>query len=167
MDGVGGFNVKILDIRADANNNTAYVVGNIVGAITAEAEDALPQSPIGMDSKKALAKGNENRNMEDGVGSKVVKLQPIHEKQTTKKIMDGGREASDKVVNEANPIFNRRRRVALFAGEAQRVLRLREPELLHQVQVLVGDLGSLPFQIFRRHLRFRSAVAREPCAWWH
>ena len=69
MDGVGEFNVKILDIRADANNNTAYVVGNVVGAITAEVEDALPQSPIGMDSKKALAKGNENRNMEDGVGS--------------------------------------------------------------------------------------------------
>ena len=84
--------------------------------------------------------------------------------------MDGGREASDKVVNEANPIFNRRRRVALLAGEAQRVLLLAQAEFLQQVDVLRGDLGSLPLrgsQILRRHSCFGSAVPRESWPRWH
>ena len=84
--------------------------------------------------------------------------------------MDGGREASDKVVNEANPIFNRRRRVALLAGEAQRVLLLAQAEFLQQVDVLRGDLGSLPLrgsQILRRHSCFGSVVPRESWPRWH
>ena len=85
LDGVGEFDVEIFDVRADANNNTAYVVGNIVGAITAEDEDALPHRPISLGSEEALAKGDENRNVEDGVGSELMKLQPIHKKQSTKK----------------------------------------------------------------------------------
>jgi hypothetical protein len=60
LDGVGEFDVKVLDVRANANNNTAYVVGDVVGAIAAETEDALPQSPVRMDSEEAFAKGNEN-----------------------------------------------------------------------------------------------------------
>lgn len=68
LDGVEEFDVKIFDIRANANNNTTYVVGDVVGAIAAEAEDALPQSPIRMDSEEALAESDENRDMEDGIG---------------------------------------------------------------------------------------------------
>ena len=56
LDGVGEFDVKVLDVRANANNNTAYVVGDVVGAIAAEAENAFPQSPIGRDSEEAFAK---------------------------------------------------------------------------------------------------------------
>jgi hypothetical protein len=106
LDGVGEFDVEVFDIRADANNNTTYVVGDVVGAIAAEAEYALPQSPIRLDPEEALAKGDENRNVEDGIGSQLMKLQPVHEKQSTKKIMDRSREATNEVVNEANPIFH-------------------------------------------------------------
>jgi hypothetical protein len=137
LDGVGEFDVEIFDIRTDANNNTTYVVGNVVGAIAAEAENALPQSPIRLGPEEALAKGDKNRNMEDGVGSELMKLQPVHEKQSTKKIMDRSREAENEVVNEANPIFHRGRWVALLAGEAQGVLLLRQAELLHQIDILV------------------------------
>ena len=141
-----------------------------MGAIAAEAEDALPQSPIRMDSEEALAKCDENRDMEDGIGSQLVKLQPIHKKQTAEEIMDGSRKAADKMVNEANPIFYRRRRVALLAGEAQRVFLLHQPQFFHQVDVLIGNLGSFPLrrsQILRRHLGFRSVVPGESSAWWH
>jgi hypothetical protein len=152
LDGVGEFDVKVFDIRANANNNTAYVVGDVVGAIAAEAEDALPQSPIRMDSEEALAESNENRDMEDGIGSQLMQLQPVNKEKTAEEIVNGGREAADKMVNKTDPILDRRRWIAFLAGEAQRVLLLHEPEFLHQVQVLVGDLGSLPLQIFRRHL---------------
>ena len=85
--------------------------------------------------EEALAKGDENRNVVDGIGSQLMKLQPVHEKQSTKKIMDRSREAANEVVNEANPIFHRGRRVALLAGEAQRVFLLRQAELLHQIDI--------------------------------
>ena len=167
LDGVGEFDVKVLDVRANANNNTTYVVSDVVGAIAAEAKDALPQSPVWLDSEEAFTEGNENCDMEDGVGGQLMQLHPINKKKTAEEIVNRGRDAANKVVNETDPVLDRRRWIAFFAGEAQCVLLLHEPEFLHQVQVLVGDLGSLPFQIFRRHLRFRSAVAREPCAWWH
>jgi hypothetical protein len=60
LDRVGEFDVEILDIWANANDNAAYVVGDVVGAIAAEAEDALPQSPIRMYSEEAFTKGDEN-----------------------------------------------------------------------------------------------------------
>ena len=91
LDGVGEFDVKVLDIRANANNNTTNVVGNVVGAIAAKAENALPQSPIRLDPEEALAKGDKDRNVEDGVGSQLMQLQPINEEKTAEEIMDWGR----------------------------------------------------------------------------
>jgi hypothetical protein len=120
-----------------------------------------------MDSEEALAESYENRDMKDGIGSQLVKLQPIDKEQTTEEIMDGSRETADEMVNETNPIFDRRSRVAFFPGEAHRVFLLHQPKLLHQVDVLIGDLGSFPLQIFRRHLGFGSAVPGESSAWWH
>ena len=81
-----------------------------------------------------------------------MQLYPINKEKTAEEIVNGGRKAANEVVDETDPILDRRRGIAFFAGEAQRVLRLHEPELLHQVQVLVGDFGYLPLQIFRRHL---------------
>jgi hypothetical protein len=91
--------------------------------------------------------------MEDGIGSQLMQLQPVNEEKTVEEIVNGGREAANKVVNKTDPIFDRRRWIAFLAGEAQRVLLLlHEPELLHQVEVLIRNLRSLPLQIFRRHL---------------
>jgi hypothetical protein len=74
--------------------------------------------------------------MEDGVGSKVMKLQPVHEKKSTEKIVDRSRKATNEMVNKANPIFHGRRRVALLAGEAHCILLLRQAKLLHQIHIL-------------------------------
>ena len=102
----------------------AYVVGDVVGAITAEAEDALPQSPIRLESEEALAEGNENRDMEDGIGSQLMQLQPVNKEKAAEEIVNGGREAANKMINKTDPILDRRRWIAFFAGEAQRVLLL-------------------------------------------
>jgi hypothetical protein len=54
LDGVGKFDVEIFDIRMNTDNNAANVIGDVVRAITADAEDALPQSPIGLDPEEAF-----------------------------------------------------------------------------------------------------------------
>ena len=146
LDGVGEFDVKTLDIRADANNNTAYVVGNVVGAITAEVEDAHPQSPVGMDSKERFAQGDEDRDVEDGVGSKMVKLQSIHEQQPTKEVMDGSGKTTDEMVDKTYPVSHWRGWVAFFAGEANRFGFRGDSQFLQEIQVLVCDLGPLPLR---------------------
>lgn len=58
------------------------------------------------------------------------------------------------MVDERYPVSDARCGVALLAGEDQHLLFLHEPELLEQVRILIGDLGSLPLgqpQVFRRH----------------
>jgi hypothetical protein len=56
--------------------------------------------------------------MEDRVGSEMMKLQSVNVKQPPKKIVNGGREATDEMINKTNPILHWRGWVALFAGEA-------------------------------------------------
>ena len=79
MDGVREFDVEILDVRAHTDNNTTYVIGDIVGAVAAKVENAFPQGPIWLDPEKALAEGDKDRNMKDGIGSQLMQLQPVHE----------------------------------------------------------------------------------------
>ena len=167
LDGVGEFDVEIFDVRTNTDNNAANVVGDVVGAITAEAEDTLPQSPIRLDPEEALTQCDKNRHVEDGIGRQLMQLKPIDKKKTSKKLMDRGRKTADEVVNETDPILDWRRRIALLLGEAERVLLLGEPQLFQGVHILVGDLGSLPLKIFGGHLGFWRAVASKSCARWH
>lgn len=71
MDGVGEFDV---DVRADTDNNTTYVVGDIVGAVAAKVENAFPQGPIWFGPEKALAEGDKDGDVENGIGSQLVQL---------------------------------------------------------------------------------------------
>jgi hypothetical protein len=155
LDGVGEFDVEIFDVRTNTDNNAANVVGDVVGAITAEAEDTLPQSPIRLDPEEALTQCDKNRHVEDGIGRQLMQLKPIDKQKTPKKLVDWGRKTSDEVVNETDPIIDWRPWVALFLGELEGVLFLAESHLLQQVDVLGRDLGSLPLgasQIRCRHL---------------
>ncbi len=97
----------------------------------------------------------------------MMQLNSINKEKSTEKFVDGGGKAANEVVDESYPKSNWRARKAFVAREDQRVLLFHQAQLVEDSLVLVGDLGSLPFQIFYRHLRFRSIVAREPCAWWH
>jgi hypothetical protein len=107
LDRIRKLDVEIVDISTNTDNNATYVISDVVGAIAAEAENAFPQSPIRRDSKETFAQCDKNGNVEDGIGSQLMKLQPIHEKQSMEKIVDGSRKAANKMVNEANPIFHR------------------------------------------------------------
>jgi hypothetical protein len=90
LDRIRKLDVEIIDISPNTDNNATYVISDVVGAITAEAENALPQSPIGSDSEEAFAKCDKNRNVKDGIGSQLVQLNPINEKKAAEEIMDWG-----------------------------------------------------------------------------
>ena len=167
LDGVGEFDVEVLAVRTNTDNNAADVIGDAVGAITADAENALPQSPIRLDSEEALTQCDKNRHVEDGIGRQLMQLKPIDKEEAPKKFVDRGRKTADEMVNKTDPILHWRRWIALFLGEARCVLLLGEPQLLLQIHILAGDLGSLLLQIFGGHGRFRSAVPRQTRARWH
>ena len=68
--------------------------------------------------------------------------------------MDGGRQAADEVVDKCYPIADARCWEALLPREEQSFFLLGQPELFQHVDVLIGDLGSLPsrdLEAFRRH----------------
>jgi hypothetical protein len=167
LDRIRKFDVEIVDISTNTDNNATYVISDVVGAIAAEAENAFPQSPIGRDSEEAFAKCDENRNVKDGIGGQLVQLNPINKKKTAEEIVDWGREAADEMINKTNPILHWRLGVAFFARKADGVLLLHEAKPLQHVGVLVGDFGSLPLKILGGHLGFRSAVASQTRARWH
>jgi hypothetical protein len=130
LNGVGKFDIKIVDFRPNTYNNAANIVGDVVVAIAANAKDAFPQGPIGLDPEKALTECDKNRNVEERVGRQMMQLKPIDKKETMEKFVDWGRKSSDEVVNETNPIVDWRLRVALLLGELERVLLLVESHLL-------------------------------------
>jgi hypothetical protein len=90
LDRIRKLDVEIIDISPNTDNNATYVISDVVGAITAEAENALPQSPIGRDSEEAFAKCDKNRNVKDGIGSQLVQLNPINKKKAAEEIVDWG-----------------------------------------------------------------------------
>jgi hypothetical protein len=100
LDGVGELDVEVLDIRANANDNAAYVVGDVVMAIAAAVKYALPQSPIGMDSKEALTESDENRDVEDGIGNQLVQLNPVNKEESPKELVNRHGKAAKEEIKE-------------------------------------------------------------------
>jgi hypothetical protein len=162
LDGVGEFDVKVIRVGADTDHNTTYVVGDIARAVAAEVEDALPQAPVRMGPEEAFAESDKDGDVENGVGSQPMKLNPLDEKETAKEIMDGGRDAADEVVSEGYPIIDGWPREARIAGENHGFLLNPQPQRLQQLLFLFGDLGALPaadFSWFHGDVAFGGGVA--------
>jgi hypothetical protein len=167
LDRIRKFDVEIINVSSDTNNNTTYVISGVVRAIAAEAENAFPQSPIRRDSKEAFAQCDKNGNVEDGIRGQLVQLNPVNKKKAAEEIVNWGRKAADEVINETNPVLHWRVGVAFFAGKADGVFFLHQAKPLQRVDILVGDFRSLPLKIFGGHLGFWSAVASESRTRWH
>jgi hypothetical protein len=52
LDRIRKFDVEVIDISSDTDNNAAYVIGGVVGAIAAEAENAFPHRKNAINIKK-------------------------------------------------------------------------------------------------------------------
>jgi hypothetical protein len=97
-----------------------------------------------MDAEETLVEGNENGNMEERVWGQLMQLNPVDEKETTKKLMDRSGETANEEVNECYPEFDRRMRDAFIAGKHQGLLLFQQAKFLQHLLFLVGDLGPLP-----------------------
>jgi hypothetical protein len=148
LDGVGEFDVKVVNFRTDADDNAAQIIGDIAGAVAPVIENVLPQAPMRMGPEEALAQGDENRDMEDGVGGQLMQLNPVNKEKSTEKLMDGGGKAANEVIDKSYPVPNGRTWEAFVAGEDQRAL-LDQAKLLEGLLVLVGDFRSLPSRDLR------------------
>ena len=144
LNGVGEFDVEVIDVGSDADANAAHVVDDIARAIAPEIKNAFPQAPVGMGPEEAFAQGNKYRDVEDRVGGQMMQLNSVNKEKSTEKFVDGGGKAANEVVDESYPKSNWRGWKAFVAREDQRVLLLHQAQLLEDPLVLVGDLGSLP-----------------------
>ena len=84
------------------------------------------RAQLGGIPRKHSQKCDENRNVKDGIGSQLVQLNPINKKKAAEEIVNWGRKATDKVINETNPVLHWRVWVAFFAGKADGVLFLHQ-----------------------------------------
>ena len=57
-----------------------------------------------MDAKEAFAESYKNGNVEDGVGSQLVQLNPVNKKESAKKLMNMHGEAVKEEISENYPI---------------------------------------------------------------
>jgi hypothetical protein len=53
-------------------------------------ENLMPERPMGLDPQEAFTKRDETRNVQNSVGIKIVKLNPISKKKASKERMRGG-----------------------------------------------------------------------------
>ena len=72
LDGVGEFDVEIINVGSNADANAAHIVDDVAGVVAPEVENALPQAPMRMGAEEALAQSDKNRNVEDGVRGQLV-----------------------------------------------------------------------------------------------
>jgi hypothetical protein len=72
LDGFGEFDIEVVDIGMDADNNTAHIVGDIAGAVAAKIEDVLPQAPMRMGPEETFTQGDKDGDVEDGVRGQLM-----------------------------------------------------------------------------------------------
>jgi hypothetical protein len=54
LDGVGEFNIEIINVGTDTDTNAAYIVDDVPRVVAPEIENALPHVPIRMDTEETL-----------------------------------------------------------------------------------------------------------------
>jgi hypothetical protein len=124
LDGVGEFDVEIIEVRTNKDNNTTYIVGDFVGAVAVNIENAFPHGPIRMGPEKALAEGDKYGDVKDRIWGQLVQVQPINKEQSTKEFVNRRGKTADQVVNEGYPVLDGWRQEAFFTGKDQTLLLL-------------------------------------------
>jgi hypothetical protein len=72
LDRVGEFYVEVINVGTDADTNATYIVDDVPRIVASEIEDMFPQAPMRMDAEETFAKGDKDRNVEQGVWGQLV-----------------------------------------------------------------------------------------------
>jgi hypothetical protein len=54
LDRVDEFDIKIVNIWANTDNNATYIVGDVFRVVAPEVEDTFPKAPVRVDAKETL-----------------------------------------------------------------------------------------------------------------
>ena len=94
-------------------------------------KNALPESPVGVNSKKTLAENDEARDVLDKIWEKIIDLDSIHIQKCTEKGVKRKRKISREVIRENNTfIWPRMRHFFILVGLAMAVRLLGDLTLL-------------------------------------
>ena len=69
--------VEVLDVPAGLDPEAANGVHSARPGVALHVEDVLPQAPVRVYAQEALAKNDEARDVQNGVGSEVMELNAI------------------------------------------------------------------------------------------
>jgi hypothetical protein len=103
LDGVGELNVKIPGFRADTDANTIYIVDGVLRVVVTNIKDMFPKAPMRMDAQEALAKSDENRDVEKRIRGQLVELNPIDKKKAAEEFVNREGKAAHEEVDESYP----------------------------------------------------------------
>jgi hypothetical protein len=83
----GHLEVEIWNVRAHLATEAASVVAQWVP----DGENPAPKHPMGLDPQKAFTERDKTRNVQNSIGIQIMELNPVREKEPTKKRVRGKR----------------------------------------------------------------------------
>jgi hypothetical protein len=91
--------VEIIDILA----HLAAEAASLVMLWAPDDKNPTPKCPTGLDPQETLAECDETRDVQNGVGIQIMKLNLVSKKETSKERMRGKREPSEEECEENYP----------------------------------------------------------------
>jgi hypothetical protein len=108
-------------------------------------ENLPPKRPVGFDPQETLTERDKTRNVQNGVGIQIVKLNPVGEKKPTEERMRGKRKPPEEKGEEEYPEVCRWPGNDLGSGEENfRRIILQDADLVGALQFLLQELGLDP-----------------------
>src|SRR3954470_17965477 len=100
----------------------------------------FPNTPVRVDAKKALAKGDKNGDMKNRVRSQLMQLNPVNKEETMKKLVDGSRKTADKKFGKHYPKSCRWRGSSFITGRCHLVAVEEETQFLQIPMLSIVEL---------------------------
>jgi hypothetical protein len=129
----------------DVLTHLAAEAASLVVRRTPDGENSTPKGPVGFDPEEAFTEHDETRNVENSVGSQIVKLNPVGKEKTSEERMRGKqkppKEKCKKKYLEACRWLGYDFRTG---GENFHRIVLQDANILGARQLPVSDLGLDP-----------------------
>jgi hypothetical protein len=133
--------IEVCDVGA---HRAAETTGLIVERASNNEESPL-ECLVGFDPQKAFTQRDKTRNVQDGVGIQIVKLNPMGEEEPVEERMWGKRKSSEEKGEEKYPEPCRRSRDYFRPGNLDfRRIILQDANLCGILPVLLQELGLDP-----------------------
>jgi hypothetical protein len=133
--------VEVLDVRA----HLAAEAAGLVMERAPNDENLPPERPVGFDPQETFTERNKTRNVQDGVGIQIVKLNPIGEEKPAEERMRGERKPLEEKSKEKYPEARGWPGNDFRSGDENfhRII-LQDADFLGALQLLLQEFGLDP-----------------------